>query len=69
MTFTWNTAECDTLGLWLTRGGWNGHHHLALEPATGAADSLADAVTQSKRPGLLAPHSSKGWRVQLFIES
>lgn len=69
LTFEWNPAECDTLGLWLTRGGWNGHHHLALEPAIGAADSLAVAASQSKRCGLLPPHSTKIWRVQLHLES
>ena len=24
--FVWDSAENNTLGLWLTRGGWHGHH-------------------------------------------
>jgi galactose mutarotase-like enzyme len=67
LTFEWNTAECDTLGLWLTRGGWHGHHHLALEPANGAADSLAVA-SQSKRCGLIPPRGHRTWRLQLRVE-
>jgi galactose mutarotase-like enzyme len=67
LTFEWDTAECDTLGLWLTRGGWHGHHHLALEPANGAPDSLA-AASQAKRCGLIAPHSQKTWHLRLRLE-
>ncbi len=41
----WDPAENHTLGIWLTRGGWHGHHHFALEPANGAPDALAVAAT------------------------
>jgi galactose mutarotase-like enzyme len=68
LTFEWDTAECNTLGLWLTRGGWHGHHHLALEPANGAPDSLAVAAGEAKRCGLVAPHSRKAWRIQVRLE-
>src|SRR5882757_2566669 len=26
LEFNWDSTENDTLGLWLTRGGWHGHH-------------------------------------------
>ena len=68
LTFEWDTAECNTLGVWLTRGGWHGHHHLALEPANGAPDSLAVAASQWKRCGLVPPHGQKTWRLQLRVE-
>jgi galactose mutarotase-like enzyme len=68
LTFEWDTAECDTLGLWLTRGGWHGHHHLALEPANGAADSLAVAASQSKGCGIVPPRGHKTWRLRLRVE-
>src|SRR5262249_9040111 len=32
INFAWNTSENNGLGLWLTRGGWHGHHHFAIEP-------------------------------------
>src|ERR1035437_308789 len=63
LTFEWDTAECNTLGLWLTRGGWHGHHHLALEPANGAPDSLAVAAPEGKRCGIIPPNSQKTWRI------
>ena len=66
--FAWNTAENDALGIWLTRGGWNGYHHLALEPTNVPADSLADAVAQDCC-GSLGPHSTKNWSVRLHCES
>lgn len=44
LEFVWDPKENDTLGLWLTRGGWHGHHHLALEPTNAAHDALALAA-------------------------
>ena len=67
LQFTWDADAGDTLGLWLTRGGWHGHHHLALEPANGAPDSLAQAAGEWKRCGVLAPLGEKKWRVQIRV--
>ena len=68
LTFDWETMDCDTLGLWLTRGGWNGHHHLALEPSNGAPDSLAVAASEWKRCCYLEPLGQKRWSVRITIE-
>ena len=67
LSFIWDTMDCDTLGIWLTRGGWNGHHHVALEPANGAPDSLAVAASEWKRCGLLPPFGKKNWSVQIRL--
>jgi hypothetical protein len=64
LRFEWDTARNHTLGLWLTRGGWNGHHHIALEPANGAADTLTGAV-KAGHGGLLAPKEKQSWQVKL----
>lgn len=66
LSFSWDAAECDTLGIWLTRGGWHGHHHLALEPANGAADALPAAV-EGKGGGRVAAHGEKRWSVRIGI--
>ena len=66
LQFEWDTTRNNTLGLWLTRGGWNGYHHVALEPANGAADSLTDA-TKVGRHGLLAPKEKQSWQVKLRV--
>ena len=68
LTFEWDPAECDTLGIWLTRGGWHGHHHLALEPTNGSADSLAAAATDHKHCGILPPHGRKHWQFQVRLD-
>jgi galactose mutarotase-like enzyme len=67
LTFMWHTAVNDTLGIWLTRGGWNGHHHLALEPTNGMPDSLAVAAEQN-RCGRVLPRVTKSWMVRLCLE-
>ncbi|HWB60138.1 MAG TPA: hypothetical protein VG733_11645, partial [Chthoniobacteraceae bacterium] len=67
LEFQWNAAENDTLGIWLTRGGLKGWHHVALEPTNGAPDSLSQACTDWKRHGLLAPGETKRWRLRLAV--
>lgn len=64
--FEWNAESNNTLGLWLTRGGWNGHHHLAIEPTNGAPDSLADAA-HAGRCGLIQPGETKSWYVNVRL--
>lgn len=64
--FEWNPAENNTLGLWLTRGGWHGHHHLAVEPTNGAPDPLTEAAAQ-KRCGMIPPFGSASWSLVLKV--
>jgi hypothetical protein len=67
LTFVWDSAENDTLGLWLTRGGWNGQHHVAVEPTNGMPDSLAVAAGQH-RCGRIPAHSSVAWSVRILVD-
>jgi hypothetical protein len=67
LIFTWDANHCDTLGIWLTRGGWNGHHHIALEPANGAPDSLAVAAGEWKRCGVVPAFGRKSWSVKIRV--
>jgi hypothetical protein len=67
LSFRWDAVENDTLGLWLTRGGWHGHHHLAIEPTNAVGDSLAEAIIHG-RCGALAPRATKRWSVTLCLQ-
>ena len=64
--FQWSPLENDTLGLWLTRGGWHGHHHFAIEPTNANYDSLAVATARN-RCGLVAANSSVSWQLSLRV--
>lgn len=66
LKFTWNAAENNALGLWMNRGGWNGHHHFALEMTNADDDSLAVAAGR-RHCGTVAPHGSTSWRLILSI--
>lgn len=66
LTFSWDGEWCNTLGIWLTRGGWNGQHHLALEPATSPHDSLAAAARDGLCP-VLPPRATIKWSVRLEL--
>jgi len=66
LEFNWDSTENDTLGLWLTRGGWHGHHHLAIEPTNADDDSLAVTAAR-KRCGTVAGKSSVSWQLGLRV--
>lgn len=67
LTFAWDTHANPMLGLWLTRGGWNGHDHLALEPCNGASDSLSAACLERHwRP--VPALGSLSWEVCIRID-
>jgi len=66
LEFAWSPLENDTLGVWLTRGGWHGHHHFALEPTNAADDSLALAVERS-HCGTVPARDSVGWQIQIRV--
>lgn len=66
LAFIWDAAENNTLGLWLTRGGWHGHHHFAIEPMNAADDSLAVAVA-GNQGGRITGHGSVTWRICLRV--
>lgn len=67
LTFLWDTRLNHTLGVWLTRGGWNGHHHLALEPSNGSPDALSAAASQNQC-GTIPPKTTLDWQVTIQIE-
>ena len=66
LEFAWNPAENNTLGLWLTRGGWHGHHHFALEPTNADTDVLALAAEQN-RCGVVAASDFVTWQISLRV--
>ena len=68
LDFRWNPAENNALGLWLTRGGWHGHHHFALEPTNAKHDSLAVAAGQNCC-GLAPAADFVNWQIRLRIGS
>ncbi|HEY1490743.1 MAG TPA: hypothetical protein VGF90_06860 [Verrucomicrobiae bacterium] len=66
LEFEWNPDENKVLGLWLTRGGWHGHHHFALEPMNADCDSLVVAAEQ-KCSGMVAAFGSATWQISLRV--
>jgi hypothetical protein len=66
LEFEWSPAENDTLGLWLTRGGWHGHHHFALEPTNADSDALNLAAGRN-RCGGVAASDFVTWEIRLRV--
>ena len=64
LTIRWDVAANPCLGLWLTRGGYRGWHHLAIEPANGAHDRLDLAADSSTRDSRIGPQETRTWWVE-----
>jgi galactose mutarotase-like enzyme len=58
----WDAELVPHLGLWLNRGH-GGFHHVALEPTTGAPDSLADAALRWHEAPTIEPGQTLRWSV------
>jgi galactose mutarotase-like enzyme len=66
ITFEFDSPHISAIGVWLTRGGWNGYHHVAIEPTNAAADSLADAITENRcKP--IAPREPVEWMFRISV--
>jgi galactose mutarotase-like enzyme len=66
LEFAWNVAENNSLGLWLTRGGWHGHHHFAIEPTNSNDDSLVVAAGR-EHCGAVRAHGTVSWQFCLRV--
>jgi galactose mutarotase-like enzyme len=66
LKFTWDPVQNKSLGLWITRGGWHGHHHFAIEPSNADHDCLATASARN-RCGVVAANSSVAWQLKLRV--
>ncbi|MFO1499645.1 MAG: hypothetical protein U1G07_14840 [Verrucomicrobiota bacterium] len=66
LQFAWAPSQNGSLGIWLTRGGWHGHEHFAIEPTNGQPDALAEAIVR-KQCGLVEPGSPVSWHVTLTV--
>jgi galactose mutarotase-like enzyme len=66
LEFEWSPAENNVLGVWLTRGGWHGHEHFALEPTNSDTDTLSLAAARG-RCGMLEAGQTTQWRVSLRV--
>jgi len=66
LEFAWNPLENNTLGVWLTRGGWHGHEHFALEPANGDDDALAAAAGR-QHCGTVPAGQTRSWQVSIRV--
>jgi len=56
------------LGIWITRGGWYGYEHAALEPTNVASDSLAEVASKATSALVLPPEGERAWRIRLCLE-
>jgi galactose mutarotase-like enzyme len=66
LTLRWDVDALPYVGLWLTRGGYRGWHHVALEPTNLPADALAEGVRENAPPPL-APGATLRWWLEITL--
>jgi len=67
LRFDFDPRRVDTVGVWLTRGGWRDYHHLAVEPGIGSPDPLDVAVEGWKHFGLTLPNETYRWQFSMTL--
>lgn len=60
--------EVPVWGYWVSRGGWFGHTHIALEATNAAVDGL-DELTPGGQAHTLAPREVRAWTVRITLET
>jgi galactose mutarotase-like enzyme len=68
LVLRFDARQNPALGIWITRGGWNGYKHVALEPTNLAFDSLAEAVPKAPPTGVLPPKGERTWAIKLRLQ-
>ena len=63
LALRWPAATLPFIGLWITRGAWNGLHHWAVEPTNARADALSELVRDKSPLHWLAPRETREWQV------
>lgn len=64
--FRFPAEQVPYLAVWANYGGYSGHYHVAMEPATGRMDDLAHAVSR-KEAAEAAPGGLYRWHLELHI--
>ena len=65
----WPAAALPYAGIWVTRGGWRGAHHPAIEPTNAPHDVLADALREPPPELFIEAAGTRRWSVQLESSS
>lgn len=65
LRIAWDARAAPYLGLWVTRGGYRGWHHVAIEPTNAPYDRVDAAVDGGFSDAVtLAPGASRAWWVE-----
>ncbi len=67
LELSWDPTQLPWLGIWITRGGWNGYDHAALEPTHGAPDALDVAVEQWRAHATVASGATTHWQMNIHL--
>ncbi len=71
LALTWRAEWLPYAGIWITRGGWKGLHHWAVEPTNAPVDRLSDVVddTRLRRLVWLEAREVRQWRITASLHS
>lgn len=67
LAMRFDAADLPYLGVWISRGGWKGHHHFALEPTTSCCDALDQALLEDLGFGVIAAGETRCWSVSIAV--
>jgi hypothetical protein len=68
LVLRFDARQNPALGIWITRGGWNGYEHVALEPTNLPSDTLVEAIPKATSALVLPPTGEKVWTIELHLQ-
>lgn len=66
LTLAVDPAQVPAWGYWLSRGGWMGHTHMAIEPSSAPCNSIAELAKDDTR-STLPRGATRQWAVTLRL--
>ena len=65
LTLSWPADLFPWAGIWITRGGWKGLHHWAVEPTNAPVDHLSKVSENPQTQ--LKPLETRNWRIEIVL--
>lgn len=58
--------QLPSIGIWINRGGWNGFHHIGIEPTTYPND-FPERINEEDDHPMLAAKETKNWSLRISV--
>jgi hypothetical protein len=66
LELTWPAEQLPYYAVWCSEGGVDGLHHIGIEPTTGVAETVANAMAAGEAR-VIPPHGAVAWQIRIRV--